>query len=363
MQSLSLINSYSFGNEYVTQVTPTHRGLLTVLSNSCLHLISGENELSASILIPNAHPQGIMCAKSLDENVLATCGSDGLKLWDLRTNNSKCAWSTQAENQAPMLSLDTLPSASQIATGTELKSADAGVLLWDARASKQVVSYLDSHNDDVTDVKFHPTRSNILLSGSTDGLVNVYDTDVADEDDAVIQGIKFASINKTGFLADNRIFCLSHMETFSIFQATNPDLSDNEDVPPLEFGDIREQWDCEYVCEILPTANFVAVGSNSSSTFKLLPFINEKVDSSSAYLMPGAHGEEVVRSVIVSGNHVVTGGEDGIVRVWSAPVAGEISQSKEEKKKSKKDKKDKKDKEKKKDRKKDKKYSKRYEPY
>ncbi|CAI5109579.1 BBT_HP_G0133380.mRNA.1.CDS.1 [Saccharomyces cerevisiae] len=35
--------------------------------------------------------------------------------------------------------------------------------------------YIDSHHDDVTCIKFHPSDVNILLSGSTDGYTNIYD--------------------------------------------------------------------------------------------------------------------------------------------------------------------------------------------
>jgi len=37
---------------------------------------------------------------------------------------------------------------------------------------QQALAYVDSHNDDVTEVQFHPTDPNGLLSGSTDGLIN-----------------------------------------------------------------------------------------------------------------------------------------------------------------------------------------------
>lgn len=30
-------------------------------------------------------------------------------------------------------------------------------------------SFTESHSDDITALKFHPTRPNLLMSGSTDG--------------------------------------------------------------------------------------------------------------------------------------------------------------------------------------------------
>lgn len=67
------------------------------------------------------------------------------------------------------------------------------------------MSYVDSHNDDVTAVRFHPQKLNCLISGSTDGLINIYDTNINDEDDAVYQTINHeASIHSTGFISEKK---------------------------------------------------------------------------------------------------------------------------------------------------------------
>lgn len=46
-------------------------------------------------------------------------------------------------------------------------------------------AYSDSHDDDVTQVKFHPENKDILASGSTDGLVNIFNVSESSEDDAL----------------------------------------------------------------------------------------------------------------------------------------------------------------------------------
>jgi SEL1 protein len=131
-----------------------------------------------------------------------------------------------------------------------------------------VVQYIESHSDDVTEVcfygyctmecanefqlHFHPSRPQILLSGSTDGLVNIYNTTISDEEDALHQTINHGhSIHHANFLSDVDIFALSHDEKFSMYElVTNPE-EGVEEPSPVHYGDIREQLSGEYAANIV----------------------------------------------------------------------------------------------------------------
>jgi hypothetical protein len=114
----------------------------------------------------------------------------------------------------------------------------------------------------VTQLQYHPTRNNILLSGSTDGLVNIYDTTITDEDEALVQVINHGSIHHAGFLSENAIFALSHDELFSVHPATNPDDAAQEP-EPVQFGDLRDPLGCEYVAQLCLGAQgqYIAAGN------------------------------------------------------------------------------------------------------
>ena len=97
---------------------------------------------------------------------------------------------------------------------------------------------------------FHPIKSSCLVSGSTDGLINVYDTRILDEDDALTQVMNHgASIAHTGFLSDSDVYALSHDEIFSVYHINESD--ENSNVAPIYFGDIRPQARCEYIVGVL----------------------------------------------------------------------------------------------------------------
>jgi len=136
------------------------------------------------------------------------------------------------------------------------------------------------NNDDITDMHFHPSRRNHLLSGGIDGLVSLFDTDISDEDDSLLQVVNHGPIHKAGFLSDNAIFALSHDEQLSIYAVTSDaeealtSLADSStdiatasgnDVPPVHFGDLRSVLHCDYAIDVLQVgdSSFVATGSHS----------------------------------------------------------------------------------------------------
>jgi hypothetical protein len=117
-------------------------------------------------------------------------------------------------------------------------------------------------------LQYHPSLPSVLLSGSTDGLVNLFDTKVSEEEDALYQTINHgSSIHHAGFLTNVDIFALSHDEKFSMYEmVTNPEET-VEEPPPFHFGDLRERLGCEYVANILPRPGGSAVAGIGSHRY------------------------------------------------------------------------------------------------
>lgn len=309
--------------EYVLEISPLSYdlGLCVSLSDKSLNVLT--NDLSKSVLcLPEVDKTGVTGLKSISGSSVVSCGSEGIKLWDLRSSSlvPQAHFISPIPNQG-ILSIDVSPNTNRIAVGSELVGPDAGVFLWDLRQGKEpVVSYVDSHNDDVTSVRFHPHDNNALLSGSTDGLINIYNTTIKDEDEAVYQTINHgSSIHSTGFLSEKRVYSLSHMETFSIYQVAHPNEL-VEEPKPIDFGDIREAWGCEYVVDIIP--GYIACGSHSTSKLKLIPFSEEIANLDKSIYLTNGHGEEIVRSLYFSdsSNILYSCGEDGSVASWAVTL-------------------------------------------
>jgi WD40 repeat protein len=268
--------------------------------------------------------------------VFLTAGRDGLvRGWDLRSGRAVVELACPGGDRDPISSLACNGASNAIAVGTELEGngpGDVNVYLWDARNPKALRGrYADSHNDTITELRFLPypsNASNVLLSGSTDGLVNVFDTSIADEDDAVLQVINNrGAIHHAGLVGDD-IYALSTDEHLTIHVQQHQDL-ERSDPSPFVVGDVRESLTCNYAIKLLNRAAspLLAVGNHSADqSVRLIPQRRSPGPSpnwasvlSDIATLPGGHGEDIVRDVLYvdSLDAVFTCGEDGAVRLWT----------------------------------------------
>ncbi|KAF9737495.1 hypothetical protein PMIN06_003716 [Paraphaeosphaeria minitans] len=300
-------------------------------------------------------------------NLVATAGRDGLiKFWDKRSPGTAVA-----QIQSPQKLISSLVCNSEkhfLAAGIENPEdgpRGSPVYIWDQRNPQAPVrEYVESHTDTVTDLQIHPNLPNLLLSASTDGLVNVFDITQADEDDALYQVINHRSaIARAGFMFPSTdIYAMGTDETLS-FYALQSQEEEKEEPKPKAYGDTREQLSCEYLAKMhwVGDKAYLATGKHSSSNLTLFPVQKNPQGGPLDYicnpqrpiLHEGAHGEEIVRDLFTDTNTgtTYTCGEDGFVRAWkmaseqNTEVAGDIadpnSKSKDRKEKRKDKKKDK----------------------
>ncbi|CZT12523.1 related to WD40 repeat protein [Rhynchosporium agropyri] len=312
---------------YVYDIIPVAAGLASISSDDTLRLLDPLALDSGPVKEIKKANKDVTCLKAVGEGdsvVVCTAGRDGrVVMWDPRTVGmvGEC----RSEGDAPILSLATTSSYG-LAAGTELTNHQASVLVWDMRdLTAPVVNYIESHSDDVTELQFHPTRPQILLSGSTDGLVNIFNTTIIDEEDALHQTINHgASISHANFLSDVDIFAVSHDEKFSTYQlVTNPEEGVEEPLP-VHHGDVRELLGGEYVANVVRRPDggaVIGVGTHSRESFDLIQLRNNPpwtFSPESKVTLPGAHGSEIVRSFCFLDSHqtVLTCGEDGQIKAW-----------------------------------------------
>lgn len=262
-----------------------------------------------------------------------TAGRDGfVRGWDLRARGKILELATPKDE--PLSALASNPDLHAVAAGMELEGngpGDVSIFGWDIRFPGKIkLHYTESHTDTVTELRFLPRDgrpSNFLLSGSTDGLVNIYDTSTAEEEDAVFQVINHKSAVHHAGLLGNDIYALGTDETLSFYSQQNPD-PEQEDAHPVYLGDVREQFGCDYVVDIVQIGStpLVAAGRHTDDPrLDFIPLVKSPVPSPGwtpevnyGIRLAGGHGSEVIRDMLWYADDEVafTCGEDGAVRVW-----------------------------------------------
>jgi len=139
----------------------------------------------------------------------------------------------------PLLTFDVSQNDQLLCGGTELIGGqDSYLLFWDVRSTKLLGAYWESHADDVTTVNFHPDKVHSLVSGSTDGLINVFDLKEPNEDDALLYSFNTDSSveslkwnvdspmnNVAGkkSLPESSVTCVTHTNDVQIWDAESGD--------------------------------------------------------------------------------------------------------------------------------------------
>lgn len=320
MSSYQKINSIGFGSDnWCLGLQPLYNhGLLTSLSNGEVHILDWNNQTTKAKIQTgevSINRMRVINSDFHNESCFATASLEAVKIFDVRSNS--CVATINNDKNSPFLSLDSRHN--MLACGTELSGVDAELFIYDTRNYKEPLRGLvDSHHDDITDIKFHPSDKNILLSGSTDGYTNIYDLTQEEEDDALHQVINYASIHSCGWISPRRVYTLSHMETFAISELN--DKSDELKEPqPLDYGDIREKWGCDYVVDIYP--GYIATGrtQEGAGCLTVTPLVDEVPQTGKSVVIPHAHGDEVVRDVFIPSQDpqlLYSCGEDGYVKCW-----------------------------------------------
>jgi WD40 repeat protein len=292
----------------------------TIGSDDALRLFDPKS-LSLSTTSPRCHT-GVSCLKPGHRSCFITGGRDGaVRCWDTRAKNVAEMFDPRANGISSLAY-----HGNYIAAGTEsLKEGlgDVSVLVYDMRnAAAPVRSYNESHTDTVTQLQFHPLQPQILLSGSTDGLVSIFDVNIEDEDDALQQVLNPRSaVHCAGYIAQDQVYVVSTDEHYSIYTLAKTAAEDEQLPPPIQFGDVRDKLNCMYVIDVLVQPNgppVMAYGHTEKQSLSVSSLGSPGAwDFGSKIDLPGAHGDEIVRDLLIVDNRALSCGEDGKVKAWS----------------------------------------------
>ncbi|KAH8258026.1 hypothetical protein KR038_004821, partial [Drosophila bunnanda] len=305
---------------------------------------------------------------AIDKNKVSTCGvkflddgpdnilvgtTDGyVRLYDLRVKGelARFCYEQQSQGVPPVpksfTAFDRNANSRVICCGTAQHMSNVFLVFFDVRERRQMGVYCDSHEDDITAVQFHSRNPDLLSTGSIEGLINVFDIKQPDEDEALLNTINtessVARLKWHRNVYDKDIIsCITTTSDFKSYEC-----EEGDEVHSFERPEVT-----------------AAIRRKNAANFNLINAHNQ--EDGEVFLLAGTNFNkgEILRSVSVSGKKLkplanfqdnkqivrdslfdskrgllVTGGESGIVSVWSPELAAgsEKLKSKKEKKSRKK---------------------------
>lgn len=263
-----------------------------------------------------------------DNNLIFTSSMDGtVKMWDVRLNKNfvhQYQDSSEGDNKLkPLTSFDISPKKPLIVAGSEQFDGEAYLLFWDKRSTKLLGGYWESHEDDITQVCFLPSNSDCIATGSTDGLINVFDLGQDNEEDSLLYSLNTeSSVDKLVWFGHSKetseLACTTHTEDLQLWRI-------NDAAPYAKFSRDkitnsiqRKRTDLCYISDVLNIDNTLCVLAGSlfrrGECLQLLKSYNNEIELCATF----CNNKQVVRSCIFynTSDVFVTGGESGLLTMW-----------------------------------------------
>ncbi|KAG1050917.1 hypothetical protein G6F43_006845 [Rhizopus delemar] len=313
-----LIKSIDLGyqEEYVFDVTANSHYGITSASDNFIRLYD-LSTLQLAQTIP-AHENKISQIKLKSDQYLFSASEDcTLKRWDLRAGSVpvQCF-----KYQKPITAFDVNCNDTMAIAGTELTFDDhaANLAFFDTRQTSLLHAFNESHGDDITEIKSHPTLAAQFISSSTDGLINNYDVTEFDEEEALISVVNSgSSVSKAGYFGPEAeyLYCMTHIETFSLHTLEGDLICDYGDIRNIGLTQVDYAVDCSY--DPISSRFYLITGSNTGTVDFFHVNIGQLQHCQQLSVGDLGHSD-VVRSLFW--NHptqsILTGGEDGKLCAW-----------------------------------------------
>ncbi|KAL0108710.1 hypothetical protein PUN28_014096 [Cardiocondyla obscurior] len=266
-----------------------------------------------------------------DKNIFYIARNDGLiATYDLRAREKAVAEfkdDTEEGQTKALASFDLSCDERLLAGGTEHISGDAFILFWDVRQSSKTGNknsllggYWESHMDDITCLTFHPVKENILASGSTDGLMNIFDLTQTSEDLALTASLNTeSSVDRLGWLTDDSLWCTTHTHDLQLWKSDGACAYETFARSHLAVSEKDNPDNCYLVK--LHTTNvfeqpFLLAGSSTDKGEHLRCLNIRKNRLKTCYEIIG--NKQIVRDSWIheKSGSLITVGEKGIINIW-----------------------------------------------
>lgn len=332
LRVLSLVQrSHPQEPTYLLDVALQSSGLLAVSCSDFTIRLHNKHSLKlVGELQGHSGPLSGVVFSHTSPELLYSGSADGtVRGWDVRRPETEATQVFKSDPSHSYSSFDLCCSDTLLCAGTEqVNDEDSFLVFWDIRKPGSLLGvYSESHSDDVTQVRFHPRDKDRLASGSTDGLVNVFDLSQGAEEEALLATCN--SDSSAGAIcwcgADySRLLCLSHDEGLHLWDLGQ--LDTDEPLTVFRTPDVRsltpliDGGGVDYLVGgrwLEEAQKLLLVGGRKSGELHLM-----ECDGAGLRLLRSLQGghTSTVRCFLWDGTDeaLFTGGEDAQLLLWKS---------------------------------------------
>ncbi|KAJ2483456.1 hypothetical protein EV174_002945 [Coemansia sp. RSA 2320] len=303
-------------NAYIYDAIQTDIGIAASTSDVCVRFFEPSTLREKGLL--KYHSDQITEIRARANSLMSSSKDGKVAIWDLRQALT-AAPALLFKTSDPVLSFDMSTDDAMLVSGSVLDSeCFARINLWDPRAaSRPTAVFENSHSEDVSRIRCHPSMPRHFLSGSSDGLLCTFDAAQTDEDEALLFVANTgASVSNCGYFGPEAQYIYAHsdMETLQLWTTEASRLADFGDVRDLAESGVPIDYIIE--CRYDPQSErlYMAGGTNEGDIHLL------HVGASSfehIQALKGGHSS-IVRGLNwdPAQGWAVAGGEDGRVSWW-----------------------------------------------
>lgn len=214
-----------------------------------------------------------------------------------------------------------------ICAGTDEINNDVYLLFFDIRERRLMGGFFESHQEEVTDLKFHPQNQDILASGSTDGLINIFDCTQESEDDALQYSLNTCdSVQKIKWHSNHKLSCITNTNDLHLYDTESQDLLKKWDRSDLT-GAIKRKSviDCHIVECYDIGSELMFLGTSNYNKGECIRSL--KFDQSSCSPLANFVGNsQIIRASLYDekNNIYFTFGENANISIWTQGTSSSI---------------------------------------
>ncbi|XP_013192655.2 WD repeat-containing protein 89 [Amyelois transitella] len=321
----------SLKKSYINKLAGTKSSKLAVsLQDNSIEIYEFHNGSLSKTCRLSGHKKALkeLVYSPKEDHLLFSAGEDGLvKLWDTRQSGS-CVQEYNDEESGitrPFECMDVSCNGRLLCAGSQVVEDDAYLVFWDTRNTKPLGGYWESHTDDITQVKFHNDKTEVLATGSLDGLLNIFNIMEQCEDDALLYSLNVEnSVERISWLVGDQVGCVTQSNDLQLWDSATGDLVRSYGRDKIARSMKRSKDDDCYLVDVFTSTDdtpVVLAGSygGDGHVLRSLSITNKKLQPHSNF----AQNKQVVRCCWYQKDHelMVTAGESGALGVWRAAHA------------------------------------------